>query len=626
MDWDQLLETMPDKPGVYLMKSKQGEIIYVGKALSLKKRVRSYAQPGKNASPKTHILVSHIHSVDYIVTDTEIEALILESNLIKKHKPRYNINLKDDKHFPYIQVTWTDSYPRIVKARKMKDDGDRYFGPFTDAGAVAETLDLIRSVFRLRDCRIDLLKDPPSRPCLNYHIKRCPAPCQGYISQEEYNQTVSDAVQFLEGKQEDLIKSLKQEMKQASDQMAYEKAARLRDRIQAVEKITARQKISASLTEDRDIVALSKEEARACIQIFYMREGKLLGRDQYRLDDTEGMAAAEILSSFLKQYYNTVLQVPKEIIVPEEPDDLELVQQWLSQKRGSKVKITVPRRGKKKELLQMAEKNTHLALEEWAQRDLRSHDMTWGALEALKAHLNLETVPTRIECYDISNIQGHESVGSMVVFIDGKPMKKAYRRFQIRTVNGPDDFAMMKEVLTRRLKKLTGPRIQEDDGEHAFDEKPQLIVVDGGKGQVSAAYEALKESGFADIPLIGLAKEREEIFPVHHTEPLVLPRSDQGLRLLQRIRDEAHRFAVSYHRNLRTRKMVNSVLDGIPGIGKQRKTMLLKEFGSLQGIRNADPDAIGNLLGISRARVDNFLGALEKEMQDDSGGSSEADS
>ena len=611
MDWEALLEMMPEKPGVYLMKNAQSEIIYIGKAVSLRNRVRSYAQSGRGTSPKTKVMVNHVRSVECIVTDTEIEALILESNLIKKHKPRYNINLKDDKHFPFIHVTMQESFPRILKARKMKKDGDRYFGPFTDAGAVAETLDLIRSVFKLRDCKHDLEKDPPARPCLNYHIKRCPAPCQGLISKEEYGQTVTDALLFLEGRQEDLLRILKEEMKKASAELAFEKAARLRDRIQAVEKITARQKISAALNEERDIIAMSQGENRSCIQIFYMREGKLMGRDLHRIDGTDGMTPEDILTSFVKQYYNAVPQVPREIVVPVKLDDMELIADWLSQRRGSKVTVTVPQRGKKKELLMMAEKNTRLTLDEWQQKDLRSYEMTWGALEKLQEHLNLPDLPRRIECYDISNIQGREAVGSMVVFALGLPCKKDYRRFLVRSVEGPDDYAMMQEVLSRRMEKHKSED-KENGKDRSFGETPDLIVVDGGKGQVSAAKKALSESGYANIPLIGLAKEREEIFFPDASEPLVLSHSDQGLRLLQRIRDEAHRFAVTYHRNLRTRRMVQSVLDQIPGVGKRRKTLLLKEYGSLAGIRKADPADIRRLTGMSLQQVNGLMEQLQE--------------
>ncbi|MGI5838077.1 MAG: excinuclease ABC subunit UvrC [bacterium] len=601
MEIAEQLALLPEKPGVYLMRDKNGTIIYIGKAVSLRNRVRSYFQSGRNTSPKTRIMASQIANIDYIVTDSELEALILECNLIKKHRPKYNISLKDDKHYPYIRVTWQEDFPRVLIARSIRKDGAKYYGPYTSSYAVDETLKLLQSIFPLRTCRHDFTREKPGRPCLNYHIKRCLAPCQGYVSREVYRNMISEICLFLEGRQQDLLRMLEERMRTAAEALDFEAAAKLRDRLQAVRQVIEKQKIISSALEDRDVIAIARSGDESCAQVFFIRGGKLLGREHFWLNGTRDAASKEIVEGFIKQYYNNASYIPREVVLQEEVDEIGIIEGWLAGKRGKVVKITVPKRGKKRELLKMVQKNAVLVLEQMEEK--RRHDlaMTEGAVLLLQEVLHLPAPPKRIECYDISNIQGTEAVGSMVVFLDGRPAPKEYRHFKIKTVDGPNDFAMLREVLQRRLRRAAGGT----DGKFAV--LPDLLVVDGGKGQLGIAVAVRQELGLEHLPMIGLAKEFEHIFRPGISEPLVLPTSSPALYLLQRLRDEAHRFAVTHHRNLRTKRMVESELDRIDGVGKKRKVALLKHFGSIAALRQASAEEVAAVPGIGRRLAGEIL-------------------
>ena len=588
------IKDLPESPGVYLMKNAGGKIIYVGKAVNLKNRVRSYFSSQHADSPKTRALVSHIRDLEFIITDNEIEALILESNLIKAHKPKYNIRLTDDKNYPYLRVTVQEPYPRVEIARSRKKDGARYFGPYTNTGYVNETLRLLKKIFPVRSCKQTTFARQ-ARPCLNAHIERCAAPCCGRISQEDYRKMIDEVVLFLEGKQEALIKALKKRMGEAADQLDFEKAAELRDQLSAIEKIIARQKIVTGSFADFDVVNLARGANITCVQIFFVRGGKLLGRDHFIMEGTEGTETGEILASFIQQYYDRVDYLPPEILLPERLEDAEVLENWLTGKKGARVRFRTPQKGEKQALLEMVGKNAAESLQHELKTKARQEDAAGGVLSELPALLGLDRDKeiSRIECYDISHIQGAETVASMVVFEEGKARPSQYRRFKIRTVEGPDDFASMAEVIERRFMKA-------DAGGEKFGILPDLVVIDGGKGQLSAARQAMTRLGYDDIPAAALAKENEWIFLEHSPDPLILPRDSQALYLLQRIRDEAHRFAVTYHRLLRGKRNLTSVLDEIPGIGPKRKTALLQHFGlSLKKIMNASVEELTRVEGIS---------------------------
>jgi len=577
---EEKLKNLPEQPGVYLMKDAKGQIIYVGKAVNLKNRVRSYFSSQHPDSPKTRLLVANIRDLDFIITDSEIEALILESNLIKKHKPRFNIRLTDDKYWPFLRVTVNEAYPRLEVTRKVRKDGARYFGPYTSAGAVHETLRLLKSIFPLRSCKqSDFSRQ--TRPCLNSHIGRCLAPCAQIISQADYRKMIDEVIQFLEGRQESLVKSLKEKMAEAAENLNFEKAAELRDQIQAIESIIAKQKVMSGRLGDLDVFHYARSLNITCVQVLYIRGGKLLGKDHFFLEGTEGMESGEVLGSFLPQYYSKVESIPPQILLPEPVQDQQVLQDWLAGKREGKVELKVPRQGEKKALLELAAKNAVETLQqELAQREAKKQT-TQEALSQIAEALQLPREPQRIECYDISHVQGAETVASMVVFEQGRPSPGQYRRFKIKTVEGVDDFASMTEVIYRRFQRARA-------GDEKFAALPDLVIIDGGKGQLSAARAAMVDLGYGDIPAVGLAKENEWLFLEHSPDPLILPRQSQGLYLLQRVRDEAHRFAVTYHRLLRGKRNLASALDEIPGIGPRRKEALLKHFGlSLKRISNA---------------------------------------
>lgn len=597
------IKNIPPRPGVYLYKDADGQVIYVGKAVSLKNRVRSYFQAGAKQAPKVQAMLRRAVDLDYIVTDSEMEALILENNLIKKHRPKYNVLLKDDKTYPYIKVTVQEEFPRVHITRRVVKDGARYFGPFTHVGAVNETLRLLKKIFPLRTCK-QREPAPRDRPCLNYHIRRCLGPCCNLVERPAYRETVNEVVLFLEGRQEDLTKRLRQRMEQAAENLEFEKAAELRDQLLAVEKIVERQKVVSTDLVDQDVIAMARGFDEACLTVFFIRGGKLIGREQYFLEGTDTLERGEVMATFVQQFYNQTEVVPAEILLSEEIEGAPLIAAWLSELRGSKVNIKVPKRGDKHKLVAMAAQNALLSLEQTQLERQAGRQAVDGALAELMAALGLAEPPRRMECYDISNIQGTETVASMVVFEDGKPAKDQYRRFKIRTVEGPNDFASMKETLSRRLSRAREEQAQVEGGELAanrakFTRLPDLIIIDGGKGQLSAAREAMLEQGFAHIPAFGLAKEEELLFAPGRPDPIRLPGESRGLQMLQRLRDEAHRFAVTYHRKLRTRRNLKSVLDEIEGIGAVRRRELYKAYKSLDAIKQASPEELAKVPGMN---------------------------
>lgn len=602
------LKLLPAKPGVYLMRDAAGEIIYVGKAASLKNRVRSYFNSDHGDAPKVQAMVSHIADLEWIITDSEVEALILECNLIKKYRPKYNVRLVDDKHYPYLKVTLQEEYPRIVVTRSIKKDGARYFGPYTRSGAMHETLKLLRKLFPLRTCTNKTM-ERQVRPCLNYHIKRCLAPCTGQVTKEKYDQLIQQVILFLEGKQEDLVKSLEQQMYEAAENLQFERAAELRDQIQAIHQVMAKQKVLSPDLVDQDVIAMARGQGESCVEIFYIREGRLNGRDHFLMEGTDEMSRSQIITAFVKQYYSTAPEIPQEILLQEEIEEREVIEQWLAAKKGKKVYLKVPKKGEKLKLVEMVAKNALMSLEEEELTRNKKTMMTKEAVLELQRELGLKAPPFRMECYDISNTQGTDAVGSMVVFENGEPKTSDYRRFQIKTVQGPNDFASIQEVLTRRFQRAL---VQEDP---KFSKLPDLIIIDGGKGQLSAAREVMRQLGVDHIPTFGLAKEEELLFREGDPEPIVLPRNSPALYLVQRIRDEAHRFAITYHRQLRNKRAYRSILDEIPGIGPKRKKALLKAFGSLQKIREATLEELAQVEGMNYAAAEAVLEYLGKNEQ-----------
>ncbi|MBP2635946.1 MAG: uvrC [Firmicutes bacterium] len=574
---------MPDKPGVYLMKDEKARIIYVGKAINLKNRVRSYFQSSRNHSAKVLAMVARIADLEYIITASEIEALILECNLIKKHRPKYNISLRDDKTYPYIKVT-KEEFPRVYATRKVLKDGARYFGPYTSAGAVHETLQLLKTLFPLRSCR----RLDAKRPCLEHHIKRCLAPCAGKVDEQSYGEMIKAVALFLEGRSDVVAKNLRQRMAEAAENLEFEQAARLRDQLAAVEKIMEKQNIVTG-SGDQDAIGLAHSAAGICAQVFFIRSGKMVGRDHFLLTGGEEETDQTILEAFIKQYYSQAAFIPREILLPMELEEQQLLADWLSGSKGGKVQVETPKRGTKKDLVNMAAGNAVIVLEEQAARLEADADKTAGAAAELGEYLGLANTPERIECFDISHIQGAETVASMVVFEGGRPNKNEYRRFKLKTVEGkPDDFKSMQEVVGRRYREALekGPI-------------PDLIIIDGGKGQLNAALSLIRGAGLATVPVVGLAKEFEHIFREGISEPLILPRHSQALYLVQRIRDEAHRFAITYHRKLRSKRNMVSVLDHIPGIGARRRKALWDHFGSLAKIKTAEVEELAKVDGMN---------------------------
>jgi excinuclease ABC subunit C len=611
---NEKLANLPTNPGCYIYKDAENTIIYIGKAVNLRNRVRSYFQKSANLTPKTRRLVRNIVDMEWIVTDSELEALILECNLIKKHKPKYNIRLRDDKHYPYLQLTTAEPFPRLLITRRVKQgDGNKYFGPFTSSHAVHETMNLMYRVFPLVTCRKYWTGKEHERPCLYHHMGRCPeAPCAGNADKERYDQGVKGVDLFLSGRQDTLVKDLKHKMEEASEEMLFERAAKLRDQMNAIETIRERQKVVSTTTGDQDVMAVVSDDAGACVQMFFIRGGKLIGQEHFLLEGTESEGGSsegsngieEATAEFIKQYYQDASFVPSEILLPTHFEEMEIIESWLRQKKGAKVTISVPERGEKKRLIEMASTNAQLALEQIKAHSAAEQSRVDQALRQLAEALEMpENLLARIEAYDNSNVQGRHAVGGMIVFEHGKPHKRDYRRFKIETSEGtPDDFAMMYEMLTRRFNQMS-------EGNAKFALAPNLILIDGGKGQLNAAQAAMKQFGY-DFPMIGLAKQFELVFVPGRAEPIELARNSPALFLLQRIRDEVHRYAIGYHRNVRARAANMSVLDEIPGIGPLRRKSLLKFFGSVEKMKRATPEELSKAPGMNRKTAEDLYAHL----------------
>ena len=612
---EEELKKLPGKPGVYIMHGEKDEIIYVGKAVSLKNRVRQYFQSSRNKGAKIEQMVTHITRFEYIVTDSELEALVLECNLIKEHRPKYNTMLKDDKTYPFIKVTVNEPYPRVLFSRTMKKDKAKYFGPYTSAGAVKDTIELLRKLYDIRSCNKSLPKEiGKDRPCLYYHIHQCKAPCQGYISKEEYGEQIKKAISFLNGNYNDMIKELTVKMTEAAEEMRFEQAAEYRDLIDSVRRIGERQKITNSDGEDKDVIALAMDKEDAVAQVFFIRNGKLIGREHYYLRIGEEEQKSEVLLTFMKQFYSGTPFIPREIMISEEIAEQELMEEYLSSKRGQKVRIRVPKKGSKEKMVELAERNAQIVLDQDRERIKREEGRTVGAVKEIARWLNLPSID-RIEAYDISNISGFQSVGSMIVYEKGKPKRADYRKFKIKSVEGPNDYASMKEVLSRRF--LRG--IQEDSG---FERLPDLIMMDGGRGQVNIALEVLEEMDLA-IPVCGMVKDDK-----HRTRGLYfrnveipIDRNSEGFKLITRVQDEAHRFAIEYHRLLRSKGQVHSILDDIPGIGPTRRKELMRHFQGIDDIKAATVEELSGLPGMNKKaaeQVYTFFHAPAQEENEDS--------
>ena len=589
------LKKLPGKPGVYLMHDERDAIIYVGKAISLKNRVRQYFQSSRNKGAKIEQMVTHISRFEYIVTDSELEALVLECNLIKEHRPKYNTMLMDDKTYPFIKVTVNEPFPRVMMARRMKKDKAKYFGPYTSAGAVKDTIELIRKLYHIRSCNRSLPKDiGKERPCLNYHIHQCYAPCQGYISREEYRKSIDEVVRFLNGNYDPILKELEEKMLDASENLEFEKAIEYRELLASVQKIAQKQKITDTAGDDRDIIAMASEGEDAVVQVFFIRGGRLIGRDHFYLKIAENDTKSEILSSFIKQFYAGTPYIPAELMLPEEIEDQEIIEEWLTTRREHKVRLRIPKKGTKEKLVELAQKNAQMVLKNDKERLKREEGRTIGAVKELEKILGLTGI-IRMEAYDISNTNGFDSVGSMVVYEHGKPKRNDYRKFKIKSVQGPDDYASMNEVLTRRFEH--GLRERQDESETGgFQAFPDLIMMDGGRGQVNIALEVLEKLNL-HIPVCGMVKDDNHRTRGLYFNNVELPidRNSECFRLITRIQDEAHRFAITFHRQLRSKGQVHSILDDIPGVGPARRKDLMRSFENIEAIRNATVDNLKEL-------------------------------
>ena len=589
------LKKLPGKPGVYLMHDEKDAIIYVGKAISLKNRVRQYFQSSRNKGAKIEQMVTHISRFEYIVTDSELEALVLECNLIKEHRPKYNTMLMDDKTYPFIKVTVNEPFPRVMMARRMKKDKAKYFGPYTSAGAVKDTIELIRKLYHIRSCNRSLPKDiGTERPCLNYHIHQCYAPCQGYISREEYRKSIDEVVRFLNGNYDPILKELEEKMLDASENLEFEKAIEYRELLASVQKIAQKQKITDTAGDDRDIIAMASEGEDAVVQVFFIRGGRLIGRDHFYLKIAENDTKSEILSSFIKQFYAGTPYIPAELMLPEEIEDQEIIEEWLTTRREHKVRLRIPKKGTKEKLVELAQKNAQMVLKNDKERLKREEGRTIGAVKELEKILGLTGI-IRMEAYDISNTNGFDSVGSMVVYEHGKPKRNDYRKFKIKSVQGPDDYASMNEVLTRRFEH--GLRERQDESETGgFQAFPDLIMMDGGRGQVNIALEVLEKLNL-HIPVCGMVKDDNHRTRGLYFNNVELPidRNSECFRLITRIQDEAHRFAITFHRQLRSKGQVHSILDDIPGVGPARRKDLMRSFENIEAIRNATVDDLKEL-------------------------------
>lgn len=583
---EEELKKLPSKPGVYLMHDDKDAIIYVGKAISLKNRVRQYFQSSRNKGVKIEQMVTHIARFEYIITDSELEALVLECNLIKEHRPKYNTMLMDDKTYPFIKVTVQEDFPRVLFARQMYKDKAKYYGPYTSAGAVKDTIDLIHKLYGIRTCNKQLPKmQEKERPCLNYHIHQCPAPCQGYISKEEYAKSVKKVLTFLNGDYTPILKELEEKMLEASEEMEFEKAIEYRELLNSVTKIAQKQKITSSDMEDKDVIAMSVDQHDAVVQVFFIRDGRLIGRDHFCLRIANGDSRPEVLSAFIKQFYAGTPYIPREIMLQYEIEDAVLIEEWLSGRKGQKVHIQVPKKGQKEKLVELAKKNADMVLMQDRERIRREEGRTIGAMKEIANLLNLPKLE-RVEAYDISNISGFQTVGSMVVFEKGRPKRSDYRKFRIRGVQGVDDYASMEEVLTRRLSH--------------YENYPDLIMMDGGRGQVNIALKVMQQLNI-EVPVCGMVKDdkhRTRGIYFHNIE-LPVDRDSEAFRLVTRIQDEAHRFAIEYHRSLRSKEQVHSVLDDIPGIGPARRKALMKSFQTLEDIKSATEEELAEVEGMN---------------------------
>lgn len=592
-DFDYHLKNLPEKPGVYIMKNSLGEIIYVGKAKILKNRVRSYFQHSKNHSEKVKVMVKNISEFEYIVTDSEMEALILECNLIKKHSPRYNIALKDDKFYPFIKITTNDDYPRVFVTRKYAKDGAKYFGPYTNGTAVYETITLINKIFPIRTCKLLINEGGEKvRPCLNYHIKKCVAPCAGYVTKEQYSEMINDIMDILNGKDKTIIKTLKKDMEDASMNLEFEKAAKYRDKILAIEAIVEKQKIFKTMEGDEDFINIYQDEKDSCIQIFFSREGKITGREHFIFENTADDKIGEVLEDFITSFYGGTAKIPRTIYVPD-IEDSELIEDFLTIKRGAKAWIKIPQKGQKKDMLEMVRNNAKITLEQFKDKFLKEKEVNRISLEELQYLLDLDESPFRIEAYDISNIQGVDSVGTMVVFEEGKSKNSDYRRFKIKSVKGANDYDSMREILERRfshgieeIKKIQERNLNFSSGK--FSSFPDLIMMDGGKGQVNVALEVLEKLNIS-IPVCGLVKDDKHQTRgiIYNNKELIINRSSNLMQMIRRIQDEVHRFAITYHRTLRDKRTLHSILEDIPNVGEKRRRNLLMKFGSVENIKNA---------------------------------------
>lgn len=623
---EEELKKLPASPGVYIMHDRHDEIIYVGKAISLKNRVRQYFQESRSKTAKIEKMVSRIARFEYIITDSELEALVLECNLIKEHRPRYNTMLKDDKTYPYIKVTMDEAFPRVLFSRTMKKDKCRYFGPYTSAGAVKDTIDLIHKLWKLRTCTRRLPQDiGKERPCLNYHIKQCQAPCQGYISQEEYGKAVAQTLDFLNGKYEPVLSMLEEKMMQASDEMDFETAIEYRELLNSVKQVAQKQKITSQSIEDRDIIAMARDSEDAVVQVFFVRDGKLIGREHFHVSASTAGDDSQIIGSFIKQFYAGTPFIPREVWVQQEFEEMGLVGQWLTKRRGQNVKFVIPKKGQKERLVELAAKNALLVLSQDKEKIKREELKTIGAMNQVGEWLGFSGVK-RIEAFDISNISGFESVGSMVVYEDGRPRRNDYRKFKIKTVQGPNDYASMEEVLTRRFEHGLSEReelmaMETADGDPgnmerfgSFTRFPDLIMMDGGRGQVNVALKVLERLGLS-IPVCGMVKDDNHRTRGLYYQNVEIPidRYSEGFKLITRIQDEAHRFAIEYHRSLRSQGQVRSVLDDIEGIGPARRKALMRRFKSLEAIRDASLEELSSTEGMNRRAAESVYGFFHGE-------------
>lgn len=591
------LAAVPLKPGVYIHRDSAGKVLYVGKSSSLRNRLRSYFGSKKNLDAKTTELVARIDDFEFIVTESEQEALLLENSLIKKHKPRFNVRLKDDKTYPYIKVDLAEDFPRVYVTRRTANDGARYFGPFASAGSVRKTLDLLKRLFPYRSCT-KAITGTDDRPCLEFHIKRCVAPCTGVASMADYSKVIDQVLMFLEGNTKEVVSELESAMLKASDDLEFERAGALRDRLKAIERVYEGQKVVGLGRENLDAISAAYGGEEAWVEIFFVRQGNLIGRDHFTMSGTRDETGEEILARFIEQFYSSASHVPRRILVPGKISRDPVITEWLEARRDGPVEITIPQRGAKRRLVQMVSDNAAQGLEQLKLKWISDTTRMESAMSELQEQLNLPELPKRIECYDISHIQGTNTVASMSVFQEGKPLSSDYRRFKIKSHDGNDDFASIKEVLTRRFSRLKNAREGGEENE-SFAASPDLVLIDGGKGQLSSAVEAMLHLGLQDIQLASIAKREEEIFLPDAAEPVIMPRNSQGLFLLQRARDEAHRFAITFHRNLRGKSSVKSALDLVPGVGPKRRKMLIRTFGSVKGIREASEEQIAASPGMT---------------------------